>query len=57
MCIDESQLYFDFDDYFDGESVCQKDLNFCAPQSMLIFYDNALKMTLKTAQTLPKSFA
>ncbi len=34
MCIDESQLYFDFDDYSDGESVCQEDLNFCAVQAI-----------------------
>lgn len=34
MCIDENQLYFDFDDYSDGESVCQEDLNFCAVQAI-----------------------
>lgn len=34
MCVDESQLYFDFDDYSDGESVCQEDLNFCAVQAI-----------------------
>ncbi len=34
MCIDENQLYFDFDDYSDGESICQEDLNFCAVQAI-----------------------
>ena len=34
MYNDESQLYFDFDDYSDGESVCQEDLNFCAVQAI-----------------------
>lgn len=34
MCIDESQLYFDFDDCSDGESVCQEYLNFCAVQAI-----------------------
>ncbi len=34
MFVDENQLYFDFDDYADQESVCQEDLNFCAVQAI-----------------------
>lgn len=34
VCGDENQLYFDFDDYSDGERVCQEDLNFCAVQAI-----------------------
>lgn len=34
MFVDENQLYFDFDDYADEESVCQENLNFCAVQAI-----------------------